>query len=127
MAEYTEISGTVEKESRDNIRIADDVIRSIAVIAAADVEGVAGIGGSRPEEIRRTSGARIPEKSVKMSMDGDAVRLRLPVTVRYGCSIPEICRNVQEKVRATVENMTGYEVSVVDVSIAGIETQAQQD
>ena len=61
------------------------------------------------------------EKGVRVTIDENEVRLMLSINVRYGCSIPEVSRKVQDKVRSTIENMTGFSVSEIDINIAGIE------
>ena len=39
----------------------------------------------------------------------------------YGYSIKDITAKVQEKVKAAIENMTGLEVSVVNIRIASVD------
>ena len=40
--------------------------------------------------------------------------------LKYGVSLPEVCANVQEKVKSSIELMTGLSVDEVNVRIAGI-------
>ena len=47
----------------------------------------------------------------------------LALIMEYGYNIPAISQRVQEKVKSTVENMTGLEVSDVDIRIAGVSMQ----
>ena len=42
------------------------------------------------------------------------------VLMGYGHTIPEIGRAIQDGVKSAIESMTGLEVSVVNVSVAGI-------
>ena len=44
----------------------------------------------------------------------------LALNLKYGYEIPATCKNVQEKVKTAIENMTGLEVSDVNVAIAGV-------
>ncbi len=126
MTDSIDITGTEEQKFQDSIKIADDVIKCIAVLAAADIEGVAGMAGSGPNDIIAKLGGKSLEKGVKMSMDGETVRLTLSVIVKYGYSIPEVSRKVQDKVRASIENMTGFTVSEINVNIAGIDTSVEE-
>jgi len=48
------------------------------------------------------------------------VCVNLNLNLEYGYSIPETCKKVQEKVKTAIENMTGLEVSDVNVAIAGV-------
>ena len=47
----------------------------------------------------------------------NVVKVSLHLTLEYGANIPEVSRLVQEKVKSSVENMTGLKVEQVDVVI----------
>ena len=121
MADNIDISRETEREHCDSIRIADDVIKCIAAFAASEIEGVAGMAGNATNDIIARLGGKTLEKGVRVTIDENGVRLMLSINVRYGCSIPEVSRKVQDKVRSTIENMTGFSVSEIDINIAGIE------
>jgi len=42
------------------------------------------------------------------------------VYIKYGYSIPDVAIALQEKVKEAVENMTGYEVTSVNIMVEGI-------
>ena len=44
----------------------------------------------------------------------------LAITMEYGFNIPATCQQVQNKVKSAIENMTGLEVTDVNIRIAGI-------
>ena len=121
MADNIDISRETEREHCDSIRIADDVIKCIAAFAASEIEGVAGMAGNATNDIIARLGGKTLEKGVRVTIDENEVRLMMSINVRYGCSIPEVSRKVQDKVRSTIENMTGFSVSEIDINIAGIE------
>jgi uncharacterized alkaline shock family protein YloU len=52
--------------------------------------------------------------------DGSA-RVRLELTARYGIVLPQLAREVQEKVAAALGTMCRVEVKSVDVSVEEIE------
>lgn len=59
-------------------------------------------------------------KGVKVEVLGKRVKAELALVIEYGYNIPVVSQKVQERVKTTVENMTGLEVSDVDVRIAGV-------
>ena len=61
-----------------------------------------------------------------MEVNGKRVKTELALVVEYGYNIPAISQRVQEKVKSTVENMTGLEVSDVDIRIAGVCMQKEK-
>ncbi len=108
---------------RGSVKIADDVILCIAALAATDVEGVASMAGNITNDLVSMFGVKNLRRGVKINMEEEEVQIDLSIIVEYGYSIPEVSARVQEKVRNTIENMTGFNVSEVNVSIAGIDTR----
>lgn len=125
MADNIDITVTDNNEHEDSIKIADDVIKCIAALAATDIDGVSGMAGNATNELIAKLGGKTLEKGVKMNVSGDDVKLVLSVIISYGHNIPDVSRKIQDKVRNTIENMTGLTVSEIDVNIAGIDTSAE--
>ena len=48
-------------------------------------------------------------------------RVDVALNIAYGYAIPDVSSKVQEKVKTAIENMTGLEVSVVNVRIASVD------
>ena len=46
--------------------------------------------------------------------------VEVAINIDYGYSVPKTSRMVQEKVKASIENMTGLTVSDVNVTIASV-------
>lgn len=43
------------------------------------------------------------------------------LNISYGYSIPEVSAKVQDRVKNAIENMTGLEVSIVNIRIASVD------
>ena len=65
-------------------------------------------------------GMKMLGKTVKVEVGGDGVKADLAIELVYGYSIPETCSKVQSKVRTAIENMTGLEVTDINIRVAGI-------
>lgn len=102
------------------VQIADDVISIIAALSATEVEGVAGMSGNITNEIISKLGMRNLSKGVKVTVSEDKVTVELSLELKYGVSLPTVCANVQERVKSSIELMTGLSVDEVNVRIAGI-------
>ncbi len=124
MADNINISVNETNEHDDSIKIADEVIKCIAAYAAADIDGVAGMAGNATNELIAKLGGKTLEKGVKLNVSGEDVRVQLSVVLKYGYNIPDISAKIQDRVRTTIESMTGLKVSSVDVNIADIDTQS---
>jgi len=102
------------------VQIADEVVATIAALAAAEVKGVASISGNAANELAGKFGKKNISKGVKVLVNPDAVSVDMALTLDYGYGIPETAKQVQEKVKLAIENMTGLQVKEVNVRIAGV-------
>ena len=107
-------------EDYGDIRIADEVIRIVASLAAQEVPGVVSMSGGFTDGINRFLGKENASKGVRLKFEGKTVNASVYLNVEYGYCIPEIALEVQEKVKEAVEAMTGYEVQFVDVNVEGV-------
>ena len=128
MEKDTKINHTVyEIEAVGQVQIADEVIAVIAGLAATEVEGVSKMSGNITNEIVSKLGMKNLSKGVKVTIDGEQVSVVLNLVLNYGVSIPKTSQEVQEKVKAAIENMTGLTVSEVNIRIAGIQMEDEQN
>lgn len=102
------------------VKIADEVIAVVAGLAATEVKGVASLGGGITNNTVARKGIKALSKGMKLSVDNDQVSVNLIVNLEYGYSIPQTASEVQEKVKSAIENMTGMEVTEVNVRVAGV-------
>lgn len=111
-----------EVSSIGNVMIANDVIATVAGLAATEVEGVYAMQGNLTNELVGRLGMKNLTKGVRIEIEKDSVSVDLSIQMRYGYSIPETCKAVQERVKNAIENMVGLSVSVVNVHIVGVDT-----
>ena len=109
------------------VKIADDVVAAIAAIAAEEVEGVGKTAGGIGRTLMAYVGVKTKDSGVRVEVVGDIVHVDLTITVRYGYSIPAVSGKVQEKVKGAIENMTGLNVSDVNIRISGIEMNGDSE
>ncbi|MDF2512703.1 MAG: hypothetical protein K0S04_2569 [Herbinix sp.] len=102
------------------VQIADEVVASIATLAATEVKGVSAISGNTTNELTGKPGRKNLTKGVKVLVSPDAVSVDMALTLDYGYGIPETATQVQEKVKLAIENMTGLQVKEVNIRIAGV-------
>ena len=102
------------------ICIADEVVSIIAGLAATEVEGVAGMSGGIAGGIAEILGRKNFSKGVKVEVGEKEAAIDLYIIVKYGVRIPDIALNVQEAVKAAIENMTGLSTVEVNVHVQGV-------
>lgn len=106
-----------------SVQIADDVVAVIAGLAATEVDGVSAMAGNITNELMSKVGYKSLTKGVKVEIKDRKVKAELALTMDYGYNIPATSSKVQEKVKSTIENMTGLEVTDVNIRIAGVDMQ----
>ncbi|MBQ9765720.1 MAG: Asp23/Gls24 family envelope stress response protein [Lachnospiraceae bacterium] len=106
------------------VQVADEVIAMIAGIAAKEVEGVSSVVGFADGRLGSKVGklgVKYLEKGVKIDAMQGLVSVELGIKVNYGSNIPEVTQKVQERVKSTMESMTGLSVTDVKVKVTGVE------
>ena len=112
-----------DDENIGSVKIADDVVAMIAGIAATEVKGVTAMSGNATNEFMSMVGVKNLKKGVKVDVIDNVVEVDLALIMEYGYNIPATSQKVQEKVKNAIENMTGLEVTDVNIRIAGINMQ----
>ena len=115
-----------DDEGIGTVQIADEVVAIIAGLAATEVDGVASMAGNITNELVSKLGMKNLSKGVKVDVLDGVVCVDLALNLKYGYEIPATCKNVQEKVKTAIENMTGLEVSDVNISIAGVALEEEK-
>lgn len=119
--ENTNNTYTLQEEgSIGTVKIADDVVGMIASLAATEVDGVTSMVGNITNELMSKVGVKKLTKGVKVEIIQKMVKVDLGVILEYGYNIPATCQKVQGKVKSAIENMTGLEVTDVNIRIAGV-------
>ena len=64
-------------------------------------------------------------KGVKVTIIETAVTVDLALNIEYGRNILETSKKVQERVKTTLENMTGLEVADVNIRIVSVDMEKE--
>ncbi|MGE5404800.1 MAG: Asp23/Gls24 family envelope stress response protein [Candidatus Saccharibacteria bacterium] len=102
------------------IRIADEVVATIAGLAAVEVDGVAAMSGTFASGLTEILGRKNLSKGVKVEVGETEVAIEVSIVVEFGFPIPTVARGVQNQVKAAVETMTGLKATAVNIQVAGV-------
>lgn len=102
------------------VNISDDVLAVISAMAALEVDGVIGMAGNITSEIVEKLGVKKLAKGVRVDVDGTNVMIDVSIILRMNENIIEISKKVQDKIKSTVENMTGLDVANINVNISNV-------
>lgn len=120
MDENTTIDIGLNEEKTGSVQISDEVVSVISGIAAAEVEGVAGMSAGITSGIGEILGRKNLSKGVKVEIGETETAIDLFIIVKYGYKIQEVCKKVQKNIKEAVENMTGLKVVEVNVHVEGV-------
>lgn len=108
------------RRPRQRVSITEQVIASLAGIAARSVEGVSGLRGNVTDNLKAILGEEHRGRGVIARVRDGVVTITLYVSVAYGYPIHGVARRLQERVRDEVESMTGLSVAAVDVYVSDL-------
>ncbi len=108
------------RKKQGTIKISEDVVATIAGLAAAEVSGVAGMSGGITGDLVEKLGRKNISKGIKAEVNENEVIIDISVIVEYGVKINTVAVNLQNSIRNAIENMTGMSVVNVNVNIQGL-------
>jgi uncharacterized alkaline shock family protein YloU len=101
----------------------DEVVASIAGVAAREVEGVHSLGTA---SFRRTFAERVGRaegraRGVEVQMGTNEAAFDITLNVIYGYNIPKVADKVRQNVAERVLNLCGLATKEINIDIVGIE------
>jgi uncharacterized alkaline shock family protein YloU len=103
----------VAEIEKGSVGISRDVVTAIAGIAVSEVEGIANLRDTEGV-FRRGDGMK---RFVDTEVEGETVKVTVRIHVLYGTPIHRVAKQVQTRVKAEIERMTGLRVHAVDVDV----------
>lgn len=106
------------------INIDENVIETIAGLAAIESYGLVGMSSRNATDglVELLKKEHI-KKGVKVYSDEDRVIVDLFVVVQFGTKISVVADNIIDKVKYTIESMTGLKVEKVNINVQGVRVQ----
>ncbi|TXR57957.1 Asp23/Gls24 family envelope stress response protein [Quadrisphaera setariae] len=112
--------------------IADTVVSKIAGIAAREVNGVYALGGGASRAIgalrERIPGATTNHsQGISVEVGEKQAAVDIDLIAEYGVSIADLAAGVRRNVVASVERMTGLEVTEVNIDVNDVHIPSEDD
>lgn len=103
------------------IIIREEVIATVSGVAAMECYGLVGMAPRNVQEeltdlLRRENF----ERGVDVQFNEDSVSIQLYIVVEYGVKISEVAKNVQERVKYSIESLLGLNVDRVNVKVQSV-------
>ncbi|WP_044642558.1 Asp23/Gls24 family envelope stress response protein [Risungbinella massiliensis] len=104
------------------LEVANDVIATIAGVAAMDCYGLVGMASQSQlkDGITELLGRENLAKGIQVRTEPSGIIIDMYIIVGYGTKISEVAHNVQSKVRYTLDQMVGLKVQQVNIYVQGV-------
>lgn len=104
------------ESAQSRLKISEDVILTVARLAALDVKGVAGLNG----EVNAVSKV-LGNGPIAITLMGDVAAVDIKIIVKSNAKACVTAQAVQAAVKENIQNMTGVTVARVNVSVDGVD------
>lgn len=112
--------------SLGKVEIAPEVIEIITGLAASEVKGISSMHGNFAAGVVERFGKKSHSKGVKVELTEDGVFIDLYIIIQFGVSVPKVAKQLQNKVRQTLLNMTALDVEEINVHVVDIVVQTKE-
>ncbi len=104
-----------------SVRVANEVIASIAAMAAMEIDGVAALDEANARHFGDWIKRETAHRGVRVVINGQrAIHLEIFLTVRSGIVLKDVAEKVQDNVIEAVERMLNLDVAEVNVFVSSI-------
>ena len=110
-----------------NIRISDEVVKTLVAKVAVEVEGVYKLAGGVVDEVSKILGKKRLTNGVKVEVGEKECSIEVYIVVEYGYRIPEVAEEVQKVILESVSNLSGLKVVEVNVYVQNIKVHEQPE
>jgi uncharacterized alkaline shock family protein YloU len=104
------------------IHMSEDVVATIAGMAARDIDGIYALGKSRLINFGDN-----PSRGVEAEVGKKEAALDLEVVIDYGCDLRAIAGELRDKVSEQVEMMAGRKVVEVNLDVIDVHLPEKDD
>ena len=104
-------------QTQSSLHISEEVLATVANEAIRDLKGIHRLAGLP---------AKFAQKPVKVRISGGVAQLDIGIVAEFGYRLREVCEQVQNAVKNSIQDMTGTAVSKVNVFVTGVHLPGQE-
>ena len=105
--------------NKSNLSINTDVLEKMTELAACEIEGVASLS-KKSIDLKGAVKSKAPFNGVKIESINGALSISVYITISRKTNLKTVAEAVQKNVKEKVQNMTGSAVTKVNVIVADI-------
>ena len=119
MAKRVKIVVSDEDAMKDNVTYKKNVVISIVSLATQEINGVASISRNSVSVIKSALSKHI-NRGIIVDFENNNAMIDVFVNVKFGYSVKDVAFRVQENIKSSVESMTEFKVTAVNVHVVGV-------
>lgn len=73
------------------------------------------------ENIQKAIGMDVQNPGIKINEDDGALTINCEIIVYFGVNIPQLCYDIQSKVKRDIEERTDFTVKAVNIRVEGLD------
>ncbi len=114
------------QNNQTNLSINTDVLKKMAKLAATEIDGVKGIS-NRNIDLKGAIKSKSPFAGVKVESNNGALEIGIYISICKDANAKEVAEKVQENVKDKIQTMTGTAVTKVNVVVADITLETEEE
>ena len=114
------------ENNKTELSVNTEVLEKMAEIAAKEVEGVAGLS-KKSIDLKGIIKTKNAFKGVKVENINGAIEITVYICVKQNAKAKEVAEKVQNNIKDKIQTMTGNAVTQVNVNIADIEIEKEEE
>ncbi len=111
--------------NKTELSVNTEVIEKMAEIAAKEVDGVAGLS-KKTIDLKGIVKSKNAFKGVKVENINGAIEISVFICVKQNARVKEVAEKVQSNIKEKIQSMTGNAVTQVNVNVADIEFDGEE-
>lgn len=111
--------------NKTELSVNTEVIEKMAEIAAKEVDGVAGLS-KKTIDLKGIVKSKNAFKGVKVENINGAIEISVFICVKQNARVKEVAEKVQSNIKEKLQSMTGNAVTQVNVNVADIEFDGEE-
>lgn len=102
---------------RGHIHLSDDVVRTVAGMAAREIPGIHSLGRGRWIDF----GGDSPTRGIAAEVGSREAAIDLDVVIEYGCDLEKVANDLKTKMAEEIQKMTTRDLVEVNINVVDVQ------
>ncbi len=113
------------EDKKTELSVSTEVLEKMAEIAAKEVDGVTGLS-KKAIDLKGIVKTKNAFKGVKVENINGAIEISVYICVKQDAKVKDVAEKVQQNIKDKIQTMTGNAVTQVNVNVADIEINTEE-